>query len=117
MTKGQLANGRLTVAEWRRVLLTTATTRPKASPDDGPPCAEEGLGAFSATPVEWSQVPETFPEHFVLGYGVVDPPALQRARAVLKGAAPLPDRPRTDDYFARDAQLRAAAHAAFRGGS
>lgn len=116
MTKGPLADGRLTLGEWRRVLVTTATTRPKASPDDGPACAEEGLGVFSTTPVEWSQVPPSFPEHLLIGYGVVDPPALARARAVLRGTAPLPDRARTDEYFARDAQARAAAHGVFAGG-
>jgi hypothetical protein len=113
---GPLADGRLTLGEWRRLLLATATTRPEASPDDGPPCVQEGLAAYSATPVQWSQVPPSFPEHLLLGYGVVDPPALALGRAVLKGAAPLPDRTPTDEYFARDAQLRGTAHGVFRGG-
>lgn len=113
---GPLADGRLTLAEWRRLLLTTATSRPAASPDDGPPCVVEGLGLYSATPVTWAQVPPQVPGHLLIGYGAVDPPALAAARAVLRGARPLPDRPVEDDYFARDAQARAAAHSVFRGG-
>jgi hypothetical protein len=112
---GPLADGRLTLGEWRRVLLTTATARPQASPDDGPPCVAEGAGIYSATPVEYSTLPPEFPEHLLVGYGAVDPPALARAAAVLRGRAPLPDRARTDEYFARDAQLREALHQVFRG--
>lgn len=72
---------------------------------------------FAPTPVEWSQVPASFPEHLLIGHGAVDPPAVARARAVLKGAVPLPDRNRTGEWFARDAQARGAAHGVFAGGS
>lgn len=113
---GPLADGRFTVAEWRRVLLTTATARPKASPDDGPPCVVNGAGLYSATPVEWSAVPSSFPGHMLIGYGAVDPPALAAARAVLAGRSPLPARAQEDEFFARDADVRARMHQIFRGG-
>lgn len=113
---GPLADGRLTLSEWRRVLLTTATARPRATPDDGPPCLTSGSGLYTASPVEWSQLPPQFPGHLLIGYGAVDPPALAAARLVLRGAGPLPERPVEDEYFARDAQVRAAAHQLFRGG-
>jgi hypothetical protein len=113
---GPLADGRLTLGEWRRVLLTTATARPKASPDDGPPCVTSGAGLYSATPVEWSDVPPSFPGHLLIGYGAVDPPALATARAALAGRSPLPARAQEDEFFARDAEVRARLHQVFRGG-
>jgi hypothetical protein len=96
---GPLADGVFTVAEWRRLFLATATTRPVAEPTDGPPCAD----ALAA----WSSVPAGFPEFLSIGYGVIDSPARALASAVLAGAKALPDRIATDAYFtARDAAVQ-----------
>jgi hypothetical protein len=96
---GPLADGVLTVAEWRRVFLATATTRPVAEPTDGPACAD------ALAP--WSSVPAGFPEFLSIGYGVIDSPARALASAVLAGTKSLPDRTATDAYFtARDAAVQ-----------
>lgn len=98
ITDGPLADGELTRAEWQRVLYATATERPEAQYEDGPPC-----GALSApyneTPVLWTDVPDEFPEYLNIGYGAVDDAATALAGEVLRGETPLPDRSDTDDYF------------------
>jgi hypothetical protein len=100
--QGPLADGVLTHAELRRVLLTTATTRPVAQPSDGPACSQT-VGP------EWSSLPAAFPEWLAIGYGVVDTPARALASKVLAGTTPMPDRPTTDAFFtAYDAAARGA---------
>ncbi|MDQ1688079.1 MAG: hypothetical protein QOK42_1054 [Frankiaceae bacterium] len=97
---GPLADGILTVAEWRRVLLATATTRPAAEPTDGPTCPN--------ALAKWSDVPAGFPEWTLIGYGSVDTPARSAAAAVYAGTAMLPDRTATDAFFTvRDAAVTA----------
>jgi hypothetical protein len=99
---GPLADGKLTLAEWRRVLMTTATTRPVAQPSDGPTCAQT-VGP------EWSALPAAFPEYAAIGYGAVDVPACALAGKVFAGTATMPDRSATDTFFsAYDAVNRAA---------
>jgi hypothetical protein len=99
---GPLADGKLTLAEWRRVVLTTATTRPVAQPSDGPTCPQT-VGP------EWHALPAAFPEYVAIGYGVVDAPARALAAKVLAGTAPMPDRSATDTFFSGyDAASRAA---------
>ena len=110
--RGPLSDGRLTMGEWRRVLLATATTRPAASADDARVC-DHNWGPYGATPLLWKDLPEQFPEHVNIGYGAVDPPAWTRGVAVLRGKVDLPVRTRTDEFFARDDQLRRAAYQVF----
>ena len=112
VSSGPLADGVFTTTEWKRVLYSTATPRPLRQSEDGPPCA---AGQFGPTPVLWKDVPPEYPEFLHIGYGAVDRPALTVAGAVLRGTQPLPDRSRTDQYFAADATVRGAAHTVFRG--
>lgn len=95
---GPLADGRLTRAEWQRVLYATATARPEAQFEDGPPCGDSST-PYNETPVRWSDVPDGYPEFLHIGYGAVDRPALALASDVLAGVAPPPDRATTDTYF------------------
>jgi hypothetical protein len=105
---GPLADGVLTLAEWRDLVVKTATRRPVKQYEDGPACdaLNGGSGLYDATPVQWSQVPDQFPEYLLIGYGAVDRPSIALAGKVLRGTAPLPDRADADRYFAADRQVR-----------
>jgi hypothetical protein len=107
---GPLADGALTKEELRAITFATATPRPAAQFEDGPPCA---TGQYGPTPVKWVDVPDGYPEFVHIGYGAVDGPALDLAFGVLRGEAPLPDRATTDAYFAADHQARSATHQVF----
>jgi hypothetical protein len=109
---GPLADGKLTLAEWRDVVFKTADPRPKATHDDGPTC---GTGEYGPIPVKWSDVPASFPEYTLIGYGGVDVGSVALAGRVLRGDAPLPDRAATDQWFAYDRQVREATGLVFRG--
>jgi hypothetical protein len=109
---GPLADGRLTLAEWRDLVLKTATRRPVKQYEDGPPCP---VDLYGPTPVQWSQVPDAFPEAPLIGYGAVDRPSIALAGKVLRGTAALPDRATTDRYFAADKQVRTATYTVFSG--
>lgn len=109
---GPLADGELTVEEWKAVVYKTATPRPERQPEDGPPCA---TGLYSPTPVLWKDVPRDYPEYVQIGYGAVDRPAMALAQQVLLGEAPTPDRAATDRYFSADATVRNTTHPLFRG--
>jgi hypothetical protein len=104
--QGPLADGKLTMAEWRRVLFATATARPVAEASDGPACTE------SAGP-SWSALPASFPEYVAIGYGVVDTPARALAAKVLAGTAPMPDRSATDRFFTAYATGTQTAYTVF----
>lgn len=110
---GPLADGLFTLAEWKRLVLVTATARPVRQHEDGPVCS---AGPYGPTPVKWADVPAAYPEYLHIGYGAVDTPAVQRAVDVLNGQAAEPDRGRTDDYFALDAAARQQLHRVFAGG-
>jgi hypothetical protein len=104
VARGPLTDGTLSLDEWRRVLLTTATTRPVAQPSDGPTCAT----ASSIGP-SWSTVPASFPEYALIGYGVVDAPAYALAVKVLAGTTTMPGRADADRFFSvYDAGVQAA---------
>ena len=106
VAKGPLADGALTLAEWRRVLMATATTRPVAQPTDGPTCTDTVGPA-------WSSIPAGFPEYLAIGYGVVDTPARELAAKVLAGTVPMPDRSTTDAFFSGYAAVAGAAFTAY----
>jgi len=110
--RGPLADGRFTVSEWRDVLLHTATARPVAEHDDGPPC-DATAAPYQATPLLWKDVPASVPGYLLIGYGTVDTPAKELAFRVLRGAAPLPARPDEDRYRALDQQLRTTLYTAY----
>jgi hypothetical protein len=106
IASGPLADGVFTLDEWRRVVLATATRRPTAQREDGPPCEPGGL--YPALPPLWSDVPDEYPEYTTIGYGALDDPALELATAVVRGTAELPDRSDTDAFFETEAALRNA---------
>lgn len=110
--KGPLADGKFTLEEWREVAFKTATPRPEGQYQDGPPCDP---GPYAPTPIQWSQVPEDYPEYLHIGYGAVDSNALMLASKVLRGKKPMPDRSETDEFFARDRQLRETTYPIFSG--
>jgi hypothetical protein len=107
---GPLADGRFTLAEWKEVVLKTASARPVAQRSDGPPC-EPWL--YPATPVKWSDVPDGYPEYLTIGYGAVDDAAVELAGAVLRGTTPLPDRSATDAFFTREGAARSVLYDLF----
>jgi hypothetical protein len=105
VVNGPLADGKLTLAEWRRVLLVTATPRPRGQDEDGPPCGATST-PYNATPVKWTDVPAGYPEYLQIGYGSVDDDSLKLAFSVLAGRTDLPDRSATDRFFEQDRMLR-----------
>ena len=107
LARGPLDDGVFTVEEWRRVLFVTASRRPVAQHEDGPPC-EPGL--YPALPLTWSDVPDGYPEYLTIGYGAVDDPALELATRVLRGEGELPERAETDSFFATEAAARRALY-------
>jgi hypothetical protein len=112
---GPLADGVLTLAEWRDVALKTATARPQPQPEDGQPCpATDAL--YHPLPVRWAQVPDGAPEFALIGYGALDRTAVALAQQVLAGRAPMPDRAAADAFFAADRQVREAEHTVFTAG-
>jgi hypothetical protein len=109
ITAGPLADGRLTRAEWQRLLYATANPRPVRQFEDGPPCG--ALGApYNEVPVRWQDVPAGFPEYALIGYGAVDDNARGAALQVLRGEAALPSRAATDQYFAAHHTVGGVTH-------
>lgn len=106
---GPLSDGVLTLAEWRRVVTATATSRPTRQPYDGPVCTRT-VGP------PWTTVPDGAPEFASIGYGAIDPAAQQRAVDVLSGRAPLPDRAATDAFLAARGTASTALHTGFTSG-
>ena len=111
--KGPLADGKFTLAEWKTVVFKTASPRPKAQHEDGPPCE---TGQYGPTPVKWTDVPDDYPEYVNIGYGAIDDRSSALATKVLTGQAPLPDRSDTDAYFEKDRQVRETTYPVFSGG-
>lgn len=107
---GPLADGKFTLNEWREVTLKTATPRPAGQKNDGPVCT---AGPYMPTPIRWDQVPAGYPEYLHIGYGAVDDKSLQLALKVLLGKEDMPDRTETDEFFARDREMREATHSVF----
>ncbi|HVE73972.1 MAG TPA: S8 family serine peptidase [Mycobacteriales bacterium] len=109
VASGPLSDGTFTLEEWRAVMLATATRRPVRQYEDGPPC-EPTSATYSPTPIQWQQVPDSYPEYVNIGYGAVDRPSLKLAKEVLAGKAPMPDRAAMDQYFRYDRQAREATY-------
>lgn len=112
ITVGPLADGELTKGEMQRVLYTTATARPEAQHTDGPPC---GIGGapFNDTGVAYADLPEGSPTWTYLGYGATDDVARDRAREVIAGTTPMPERPQEDAWFAVDDALGEVTHSVY----
>ncbi|HYO60741.1 MAG TPA: S8 family serine peptidase [Actinomycetota bacterium] len=111
VARGPLADGKLTLEEWKRLLFVTATPRPEGQHEDGPACDPvQASGLWFTTPVKWSDVPEDFPEYVNTGYGAVDDAALRLAAAVLTGRGEAPDRSEVDAYFEHERAIREATH-------
>lgn len=113
---GPLADGKLTLQEWKELTFATATRRPAGQHEDGPPCDAFSAGGppYIPTPIKWKQVPDGYPEYIHIGYGAVDDPARSLAFKVLRGLEPMPDRTATDTYFALDGVARSALHQVYR---
>ncbi len=118
---GPLADGDLTMAEFREILLHTASIRPGEGPHDGimhptgrsdpPDPTNPGgnpycQGCWTA-PITYQELPEQFPVMALNGYGALDASSLGVARAVLRGVADAPARDTEDSFFATDAAVRA----------
>lgn len=107
---GPLADGELTLAEWKDLVKSTASSRPAGEEADGDHC---GLGyglLYGSTPVAWEDVPEAYPQVLQIGYGAVDEEAKQRAFAVLRGEEPVPERAQEDAFFSADQAAREQLH-------
>ena len=115
-TDGPLADGSLSLDEWKNVLFKTANPRPKGERTDGSVCGVvEGLVLYTSTPVKWQDVPEGYPEYLHIGYGATDSVARDLAYDVLAGRKPIPERTETDEFFEKDAIARNALHEIYRG--
>jgi hypothetical protein len=110
--KGPLADGALTLMEFKDVLYHTALLTPTSDESDGVRCDAannaEGTGSWTGgTYVPASSVPED--ERFPLqGYGEVNHQSVAAAVEVLHGRAAPPERPADDASYAqaRDAKMR-----------
>ncbi len=111
--KGPLADGKLTLNEWKTLVFKTATPRPKRQHEDGPTC---NPGLYGPTPIKWEDIPREYPEYVHIGYGAVDEPAYRLAKKVLAGRKELPARSETDAFFAGDRRVREATYPIFSGG-
>ena len=119
-----LADGALSLAEWRTLLERTAEALPAEGTHDGlmhflggpgvPQRPEYGpgenpfcLGCWTL-PLRWTEIPAGFPAHHSIGYGGVNERSIALARAVLRGEAALPLRLVEDEYFEQDRAVREA---------
>jgi hypothetical protein len=109
VSSGPLADGTFTKDEWKRLVYVSATPRPTAQYEDGPPCGVEWT-PYNPTPVKWSDVPSGYPEYVQIGYGAVDRPSIALAGKILRGEAAAPDRSATDQYFVVDGTARRATY-------
>jgi len=105
LSKGPLADGKFTLAEWKTLLFRTATPRPEYQHSDGDRCPEDGTYDSLGGP-SWQEIPEEVPGFIDIGYGAIDNRSVAFAIDVLHGRAELPDRSVEDAYFAVDRQWR-----------
>lgn len=123
---GPLADGRLTLAELRAIVLHIATPRPTEGPHDGltswsggptaPNLLPYGAGEnpycplCTTLPVQWTDVPADAPAYLSIGYGGTDAASLALGKKVLAGTATLPVRADVDELFAQESALRHLLH-------
>jgi hypothetical protein len=107
--KGPLADGVFTLEELKDVTKKTASPRPKGQKSDGPACGATAA-PYNSTGVNWSDVPDGYPEFIHIGYGAVDAQSRKLAMKVIAGKTELPDRATTDQYFAADDAARTALY-------
>ncbi len=119
---GPLADGVLTLEEWRRVLFHTAEARPGEGKHDGlvhwagdprpPDFTQFGPGANPycqgclTAPVSWGSVSPGLDLFPYVGYGALNERSVTLAVSVLRGAVPEPARAAEDADYQRDQQLR-----------
>ncbi len=132
--RGPLKDGVFTLDELREVLYKTAQARPVEGKHDGwihpsgdPAGSATGRPALTfatdmlldngpgqnpycqgcwTLPVPWEVVPAEYPAYTQIGYGAVNEHSIALARRVLRGKAPVPERPDEDAFFAHDEALR-----------
>jgi hypothetical protein len=110
---GPIADGVLTLDEWKAIVFKTASERPVRQYEDGAVCNGTSSALNAALPVAWKDVPDGYPEYVQIGYGALDQQSFERAAAVLRGTAPLPDRTETDGFFALDRKVRETTYTIF----
>ena len=91
---GPLADGIFTLSEFKRMLYLTALPVPTDDDSDGNPCLPFSSGFPGG---ELLPAPARFPVH---GYGEVNHASIEAAIAVLRGEAPMPERPDDDLQYA-----------------
>lgn len=105
---GPLADGNLTLAELRAILLSTADPSVATEESDGGAGDTTDRPGRPTLPIGWAQAPPGAWRYAFHGYGAVTSASLAAALAVLRGDAELPDRADADAWAARDAQVREA---------
>ncbi len=111
IASGPLADGTLTLDEWRDLVMKTATPRPERQHEDGAVCSlGTGLFIYDSTPIMWNQVPDGYPQYLHIGYGATDNVSRELAHEILAGTADMPLREQEDMFFAADAQARQVMH-------
>ncbi|HVM11398.1 MAG TPA: S8 family serine peptidase, partial [Actinomycetota bacterium] len=108
LVDGPLADGKLTMAEWREVLFKTASSRHIREFEDGNVCAT--AAQFNTYPVKYGQIPKQAPAWLIVGYGAIDGPSRRLAYSVLNGERAMPVRTQEDAYFTVDDAARRATH-------
>ncbi len=107
---GALSDGTLSIEELKTLFYRTANPRPVRDGDwDGESCdigANLGCILYPTTPVEWGMIPTTVPAYYFVGYGQVGAITLEGALAVMRGDAPLPERPSEDTFHGFDSDAR-----------
>ena len=90
---GPLADGVLTLTEFKQAIYLTALATPTDDESDGDAC-DVSAGGFPAG--ENLPAPARFPIH---GYGEVNHASIDAAIAVIRGEAPMPERPDDDQQY------------------
>ncbi|HET6403447.1 MAG TPA: S8 family serine peptidase [Candidatus Thermoplasmatota archaeon] len=110
--EGPLSDGFLSVEEAKVVFFHTANPRPVRDGDrDGPSCEPGpsiGCALYPTAPVEWGMIPDGVPAYYFVGYGQVGELTLNGTLAVVRGEAPLPERPVEDAFYGFDSRARRA---------
>lgn len=95
VAEGPLADGVFTLTEFKQTMYLTALPVPTDDESDGEPCVIIGAGGFPGG--ELLPTSARFPIH---GYGEINRASIEAAVAVIKGEAPMPERPEDDAQYA-----------------